>query len=184
MQKEVVMSNIIRGGIAGGLATVGMTAAMMLMHRGLPARQRYCLPPEQIVAELLERAKLEHPPTHHQFEWLSMLAHHGYGASMGAAYGAFQGPHHTLSPSPVVRGMGFGLVVWAISYCGWLPAFGMDASATREPAPRNALTVVSHLVWGGITGWLTGAASPTRAQRHQPVAGNLAEARSVFLTHR
>ena len=160
MPTESLRTSIIRGGIAGGLATVGMTAAMVLMHRCLPARQRYGLPPEQITDELLERVDADHRLTHRQFEVLTMLAHHGYGTSMGAIYGAWEADQRPTAP--VVNGMCFGLLVWAISYCGWLPAIGMDASATREPAQRNALTLLAHLIWGGTTGWLLATAAPAR----------------------
>jgi len=155
MLNQSLLSCAIRGGVAGGLATVGMTAAMLAMHRCLPARQRYGLPPEQIVDEMLNRTDIENQLTDRHFEALTMLAHHGYGTSMGAVYGMVE-PHCRSAP-PVVSGMSFGFVVWALSYLGWLPAMGMDASATREPLQRNALMIVSHLIWGGTTGLLTAA---------------------------
>ncbi len=164
MATQSLMSNAIRGGIAGGVATVGMTAAMMFMYRCLPRRQHYGLPPEQIVDELLERADVDHEFSHRQFEAVAMLAHHGYGTSMGAVYGILE-PHGRHAP-PVVSGMCFGLLVWALGYLGWLPAMGMDAAATREPAQRNALTILSHLIWGGTTGLLT-AITPTTPAHHR-----------------
>lgn len=160
MPNQSLLSFAIRGGVAGGLATVGMTAAMLAMHRCLPARQRYGLPPEQIVDEILTTADLENRLAQRQFEALTMLVHHGYGTSMGAVYGIVES--HCRPAPPIVSGMSFGFVVWTLSYLGWLPAMGMDASATREPLQRNALTIVSHLIWGGTTGLLTAAsqASP------------------------
>src|SRR5690606_17615601 len=105
------------------------------------------------------------------FEALTMVAHHGYGASMGAVYGGLQGANQ--STSPVINGMCFGLFVWAMSYCGWLPAMGMDASATREPAQRNALTLLAHLLWGGTTGWLTATGSSSVTNRSRPPRNRL-----------
>jgi uncharacterized membrane protein YagU involved in acid resistance len=166
MPEDSLLSNAIRGGIAGGVATVGMTAAMICMHRCLPRGQRYGLPPEQIVEELLERADVDHEVSHREFGAMAMLAHHGYGTAMGAVYGILvpQVPH----APPVVSGMSFGLLVWALSYLGWLPAMGMDAAATREPAQRNALTILSHLIWGGTTGLVTAIIPTTPAHRRTP----------------
>ncbi len=155
-------SNAIRGGLAGAVATIGMTAAMVWMHRRLSIRQRYGLPPEQIVDELLERADAEGELSQEQFKSLTMVVHHGYGTAMGSAYGILS-PH--LRSSPIAGGVCFGFAVWAVGYLGWLPALRMDASAMREPCQRNAMTIASHLVWGAITGWLIKAAEESAVRR-------------------
>ncbi len=162
MLKDSLLPRVVRGGIAGGLATVGMTAAMLLMHRCLPARQRYGLPPELIVDETLERVGLEQPLTQPQFEALAMLAHHGFGVSMGAVYGVLE--PQLRATRPVVSGSSYGLLVWALSYLGWLSALEMEASATKEPHQRNALTIASHVIWGASLGALTAAVRNAETQ--------------------
>jgi hypothetical protein len=48
----------------------------------------------------------------------------------------------------LMRGIFFGLVVWAGSYLGWVPAAGILPPATEAPARRNALMIGSHFLWG------------------------------------
>lgn len=46
-------------------------------------------------------------------------------------------------------GMGYGLLVWVVSYMGWLPAVRLFPYAPKsEPAPRNALMIFAHFVFG------------------------------------
>jgi putative membrane protein len=151
MPNDLHSNDALRGAAAGAIATVGMTAAMVVLHRLLPAHQRYGLPPEQIVDDVLDRADMTHL-SNPQFKVLSMAAHHGYGTTMGALYGLLS-PH--VRTSPVLSGACFGMAVWSASYLGWLPAMRMRASAIQEPRERNALTIATHLVWGGLTGLLT-----------------------------
>jgi uncharacterized membrane protein YagU involved in acid resistance len=42
----------------------------------------------------------------------------------------------------------FGLVVWASSYLGWLPALHVLPSASHVNVGRNFMVIASHLVWG------------------------------------
>lgn len=155
--ENTVLENAIRGSLAGAVATVGMTAVMVMLHRRLPRQQRYGLPPEQIVDEVLQRAEVDAARSQPQFEALAMTAHHAYGCTMGAVYGVL--PVRWRLP-PLASGVGFGMLVWAAGYLGWLPALRMDASATREPLRRNGMTIASHVVWGALTGLL--AAAPKR----------------------
>jgi uncharacterized membrane protein YagU involved in acid resistance len=163
MSASSLKEGVIRGSIAGAVATVGMTAAMLWMYRRLPRRERYGLPPEQIVDDLLDRADAADALSQHQFETLSMAAHHGYGATMGAVYGALS--PHIRSGNPIATGTCFGLAVWALSYLGWLPAWKMRASATHEPLERNMLTITAHIVWGALTGLLAAQREPTQVTR-------------------
>jgi len=52
----------------------------------------------------------------------------------------------------VAKGVGFGLLVWAGSYLGLLPAVGLHRPATRESARRNGMMIASHVVWGAVLG--------------------------------
>ena len=149
-------SMMLKGALAGFLATAPMTLAMDAMHRQLPAHERYPLPPSDITAELTEEAGVRQhldPPEHIA---LTMLAHFGYGAAAGALYGPIS--RHT-GLSPVASGVVFGLGVWTVSYLGLLPALGILRSATEHPARRNELMIASHVVWGAATGLLTSSLS-------------------------
>jgi putative membrane protein len=84
---------------------------------------------------------------------------------MGAVYGPVS---DRVKAPPVVKGMGFGLLVWAASYLGIVPALGLIAPATRHRAQRNALMIVAHLVWGATLGLLTAWWSPRKQEPQSP----------------
>jgi uncharacterized membrane protein YagU involved in acid resistance len=155
-----ILSSSAHGALAGSIATVAMTAAMVVMHRRLPRRQRYGLPPELIVDDLMHRLDGPDSLTQRQFESLAMLVHHAYGAAMGSVYGVIA-PH--VRAAPIASGIGYGLAVWAVSYLGWLPALRVSASATHEPIRRNAMTFAAHVVWGASIGWLAKSSGCRRA---------------------
>jgi putative membrane protein len=47
-----------------------------------------------------------------------------------------------------VKGVIFGVVVWAGSYLGLLPLIGISESAHKEPVRMNLMMIAAHLVWG------------------------------------
>lgn len=160
-------AGLLRGALAGTIATGPMTAAMLLLRCLLPPMERYPLPPKQIAVRLLE----DKGPIHNLAEpWrtgVTLVLHFGYGAFAGALYT----PLARRVPLPAaLRGMGFGLGIWAASYLGWLPALGILAPATDHPTGRNILMITAHLIWGAGTGLLvaTGQPPPTSAPHALP----------------
>jgi len=133
----------ISGGAAGLLATFPMTALMNVQHRYLPIHQRHSLPPTKITLRLFRRmgGKLIHPK---KKRWATLFAHYGYGAGSGALYPMVAG---RLPGPQILKGASFGMLLWALSYIGWLPASGLYATHfdTKE---RQSLMITSHLVWG------------------------------------
>jgi hypothetical protein len=130
-------TRLLFGAIAGFAATAAMTSAMTRLTRLLPRRQRYPLPPREIVEALLPESDdaLVRDTT--------MLAHFLYGASSGAFLAAVRPPLN------VSAGAAAGVAVWFGSYFGWIPSFGILTPASRHPARRNALMISAHMVWGG-----------------------------------
>ncbi|MHB8600140.1 MAG: hypothetical protein ACYDER_25435 [Ktedonobacteraceae bacterium] len=53
--------SLVKGALAGTIATFPMTAFMLLMMRALPCRQHYNLPPEKLTDELAKRAGIKQP---------------------------------------------------------------------------------------------------------------------------
>ncbi|HEV2292352.1 MAG TPA: DUF1440 domain-containing protein [Tepidisphaeraceae bacterium] len=159
---------LLAGALAGLAATVPMTIAMEVMFRQLPARQRHPLPPRKITMRVARRAGFAQELNEPQRLGLTLAAHFGYGTSVGALYGTLS---HRVNGPPVVKGMGYALLVWAVSYLGWLPVLGLISPATEHSARRNALTISAHLVWGATLGLLTpahrrgGAWAPRRRLR-------------------
>jgi uncharacterized membrane protein YagU involved in acid resistance len=147
-------------GLVGGLVgTAAMTAAMARMHRELPRRDRYPLPPRRVAMEAAARSGLGPPVLEDERRKVTLVAHFGYGTAMGGVYSLVAPATRwaTLTAGPP-----FGMAVWAGSYLGLLPALGLHPPATRESAPRNALMIAAHLVWGGtLAAVVAGARSVT-----------------------
>jgi uncharacterized membrane protein YagU involved in acid resistance len=125
---------------------------MLATQRFLPKRQQYALPPEIITEELAHRMHVRWHMNKKQVEGATLVSHFGFGAAMGALYGAL-GKKVPL-PSPV-KGVLFGLVVWTASYLGLLPLSGMSESGQREPGRRNLMMIAAHVVWGSTLGVVT-----------------------------
>src|SRR5437660_9844395 len=104
---------LLKGALAGFIATIPMTIFMLATQRFLPKGQRYDLPPEIITKELAHRAHVRHHLNKQQVLGATLVSHFGYGASMGAVY-SLLGKRIPLPT--VVQGVLFGLVVWAGSY--------------------------------------------------------------------
>jgi uncharacterized membrane protein YagU involved in acid resistance len=157
------VSRMVVGSLAGLAATVPMTAFMKAAFRALPARERYPLPPRLITENVGEKAGVWDELSEPERKAATLAAHYGYGAAVGAVYGL-------LAPSlplpPALRGVGYGLGVWAVSYLGLLPGMRLFPPATEEPAGRNALMIAAHLVWG----WALGAMAGTGDERHETSA--------------
>lgn len=147
--QPALVSGLLRGAVAGFLATAAMTAAMEAMHRRLPRQEQYPLPPSEITSVVTVKTGLRQHLDRSGHFVVTILAHFGYGAAVGALYV----PSLRRVPLPAaVRGSLFGVIVWAVSYLGWLPAFGILRPATEHPARRTALMIAAHLVWGSTLG--------------------------------
>jgi uncharacterized membrane protein YagU involved in acid resistance len=143
----------LRGALAGFIATAPMTVFMLATQQFLPKGQQYDLPPELITKELAHRAHVRWHMSKTQILIATLLSHFGYGAAMGALYSPLD---KKVPLPPVVKGVVFGVVVWAGSYLGLLPLVGISESAHREPMRRNLMMVAAHLVWGSAMGLVTG----------------------------
>lgn len=139
------------GAVAGAAATAPMTAVMLVLGKLAAREGRHPFPPRVITAEVTERAGLWQRADEQERDTMTMAGHFGYGAALGAAYGA---PSVTrLLPGPL-GGAAYGLLVWAASYAGWLPAAGIMRPAWRDARGRNLQMIAAHLVWGAALGWL------------------------------
>jgi uncharacterized membrane protein YagU involved in acid resistance len=145
------LRDVVTGGLAGLAATVPMTVVMRGLHALLPAYERYPLPPQQITSKAADAVGLETEAHGLEWELKTHAAHYAYGAGCGAAY-ALAAPH--LPGTPAVKGAVFGIGVWTVSYLGWLPAAGILPPATREPAGRNVVMLLAHVVWGAAAATL------------------------------
>lgn len=149
------MNRLLAGALAGFVATIPMTAAMVAMHRRLPRRERYPLPPREITDVLMDEAVgPDDRPREEGMRALTLAAHFGYGAAAGSLFGP-------IAPVTPVRaaaaGVAYGLAVWTGSYLGLLPVLGILVPATEHPPRRNALMIAAHVAWGATLGAAVGA---------------------------
>lgn len=147
---EPLTAHMVRGALAGLIATVPMSLTMIVMHQYLPSEQRHPLPPRQISDKVSHHLRMDRLIDDAQAR--TLVSHFAYGAAAGAIYGGMVRQPPVLS---TLSGVGFGLAVWAGSYMGWLPALGILSPATEQPAHRNLLMIIAHVVWGAVTGVLT-----------------------------
>ena len=158
------LGSLLRGALAGLAATAAMSAVMVGRKKhGKLGR----MPQEKIVRGLLDRAGLERP-SRPVLDALALGSHLAYGAGTGGLYSAV---HRRLgSPVGVVDGMVYGLLVWAASYAGWIPALGIMRPPHRDRQHRPTTMILSHLVYGGVLGALAGRGGrrPRRADVESP----------------
>lgn len=137
----------LSGGVAGLAATVPMTLVMKVLERRLPSDER--LPSAQepllIVDQLLRAVGVEQELSERQKRRLTWGAHFGYGTASGIGYAFLAG---RLPLPTATRGALYGVLLWALSYGGWLPALRILPLPTRRALGRNAVLIASHLVWG------------------------------------
>ena len=142
---------LLKGALAGFIATAPMSISMILGWRLLPDREKYHLPPRLITEEIAERLGIENRIPEEGLIGLTILSHFGYGAVFGATYAVFE---HRIPAHSSLKGAMAGVALWTGSYLGWLPAMGILTPATRHPWRRNLLMIVAHVIWGVTLGEL------------------------------
>ncbi len=138
------MNRFFASTLAGFAATAPMTLVMQIGHRW-PRREPSPIPPQQITEEIAKRAGVESHLDEARLTAATWAAHFGFGAAGGGVYGLFA----AKIPLPAtLKGAIWGLVVWSVSYLGWIPAAQILPPATKHSTRRNFLMIAAHLVWG------------------------------------
>jgi len=138
------MAEIRQGALAGFVATAPMTVVMWALDRGRhPTEQS--LPPEQITRNLARRTGLHRFMNERGKKAVAWVSHFGYGTATGAAYPLTA---ERIPVSEKVKGPLYGLLIWALSYPGWLAAVRIMPPAPRQSAWRNLALVAAHAIWG------------------------------------
>lgn len=141
----MILRRLVGGALGGLVATVPMSAGMIAArHAGILGEH----PPKRLVRSLLPGGG---PHKKRQGEdALATVAHVGFGLVGGATYGLFV-PRRVVGAT---SGILYGLVVWAVSYQGWVPAIGAMPPADRDRPGRPATMVAMHVVYGAVLGRL------------------------------
>ncbi|MCW2713915.1 MAG: hypothetical protein JWN88_962 [Frankiales bacterium] len=152
-RRPLLSRSVVRGAAAGLTGTTAMSVLMLLSDRlGLLGRQ-----PPQAISDRAVHLVGGDLPSESESRALGVLAHLGFGVAAGGAY--------ALLPArlpPVLRGSAWGLLVYAVSYQGWVPALGALPPASRDRRDRVAVMVTSHLVYGAVLGATERALRPER----------------------
>jgi uncharacterized membrane protein YagU involved in acid resistance len=143
----MIFLRLLLGVICGIVATGPMSVVMVLLHRRLPASERYPLPPREITTKALAQFIEPRKVSREGRAALTWLAHFGYGGAAGALYASAKA---WVPGGAITRGPLLGLAVWAASYLVLLPALHVLTPAADHPLRRNALMIGAHLVWGWV----------------------------------
>jgi hypothetical protein len=119
------------------LATGAMSGVLLAAAAAEVMREQ---PPVLIVRKFLPN--LQEPLV----QAASWAAHFAYGAAGGALH------HAVLLRSSPAAGAGYGLLLYAGSYEGWVPVAGILPPAHADDRRRVAVMVAAHLVYGAVLG--------------------------------
>ncbi len=142
---------LVDGGIGGGVGTVAMSLVMLGARRADLVGE---LPPTRMAAALLDVVSVRGGPGWVR-DMLAVVLHLGFGAAAGSFFALLR-VRLRLPVAPVLQGLAYGLVVWLVSYMGWVPAVGLLPVATRDEPRRPVVMVCAHGVYGAVLGALVG----------------------------
>lgn len=142
------MRLITRGAVAGLVGTMVMSAAFLAAKEAgmVPGKVQ----PKEIAENLEEKLGVRDylPKPAFQASWI--ILHFGYGTSSGVAY-AFSQEKALNIERPSLLGPLFGILLWALGYCGWLPIFGLYPPPTQVPMRKVGVNVLTHIIYGTAT---------------------------------
>ena len=143
----------VAGGLVGGLIGAGvMSAGHTLLARITHDQRDEDRKDEDQeedatikVADRLSRAVRRRPLASHETPAAANLVHYGFGAAMGAVYGAAA----AVAPATTVGvGLGFGASVWLGAHAIVVPALGLARSPVREAPGKEGRELMLHLAYG------------------------------------
>lgn len=136
--------SLVKGIIAGVIGGVAGTIAMTFATRLFPPRTEEEPDATEEVAEKLAGHSLS-PETK---EVAGEAIHWGFGAAVGAAYGALA----EYYPAATAReGASFGMALEALTHETALPALGLGAEPEDQSLRERASEVTAHVVYGVTT---------------------------------
>jgi len=154
---SAIRAALVDGGIGGGVGTMVMSLVMRGARRAGLVRE---LPPARMAAALLDAVGVRARPRWAR-DALAAVLHLGFGVAAGLLFALVCG--RLRAPlAPALQGLAYGLVVWLVSYMGWVPAFGLLPAATRDEPRRPVVMVLAHLLYGAVLGALVGRRSQRR----------------------
>ncbi len=139
----------MHGALAGTLATTVMTGFFGLARwTGLYPEQ---FPPTKITKSALDAVGLRAETGDDAEIAVAAAAHWAFGTGAGAVFGVLQKWLHLRLPG-ILQGAAFGLLVWIVSYMGWVPAAGLMSHPRNQRPDQVLVLVASHVVYGASLG--------------------------------
>jgi glycine/D-amino acid oxidase-like deaminating enzyme/nitrite reductase/ring-hydroxylating ferredoxin subunit len=149
--------SLVRGGLAGAVATLAMTAALAV-PKATGALGEF--PPKKLMRRMRRRVGVR-GVSRSGDAVLTVLGHWGFGMAVGSLFGLLHRKQRGLAQSSLL-GAGYGLAVWAASYAGFIPALGLMRPPHRDKPGRPTSMVAGHLVFGSVLGAVVDRAAESR----------------------
>lgn len=158
----VAARGLVRGMAGGVIATAAMSALMLGAQKaGLMGQ----MPPTKITNSMLGALGIRRKTPEPAKKALAVLTHFAFGGACGALFGAASAVAHERSrSSPLARdprlatlaGVLYGSAIWATSYAGWVPAFGIMPRPENDRPGRPTSMVLAHWVFGAVLAKVAG----------------------------
>lgn len=136
--------SIAKGAIAGLLGGIVATAAKSAVENIYPPRTHgEPEPPAVLTGKLGDRVL-----TVKQNRLVQDTIHWGFGATVGAAYGALA---EFYPPATAKQGASFGMALVALTHDSTLPILGLAARPQAQTKREHTSELASHIVYGVVT---------------------------------
>jgi hypothetical protein len=161
------LSDAMLGAVAGVIGASCMTLLRMVAHRAGLIDQMV----PQAVEQALERKAEARPPAGGS-RAADQALHLGYGAVMGALYGAVV--DRPAGAPRAGRALSYGVAQWAFGAMVLLPGLGIARPAWRKGMTENAVDLAAHVTYSAITAFVAGQfaeqeeSSPRAGHRASP----------------
>jgi putative membrane protein len=129
--------SLAKGLLAGLVAGLVATAAKSCVEKFYPPRVHGEPEPPEALAEKLA--------DHDTKAYASEAIHWGFGAAVGAAYGALA---EYFPAATAKEGATFGLTLMTLTHETALPAMGLSEEAGDQSARERTSEATSHLIYG------------------------------------
>lgn len=147
------MMNLTRRAAYGALGGVGGTLVLSGLRQVLArAELVQKTAPEQVVDRLEELGLVEDWSPGAQ-RLLTVVAHLGYGISIGAVLGLLRRERGGPAEEAAV-GSALGLLAWGAGWATWLPLTGVHSPPWTQRTPKVLLPVLDHAAFGAVWGLL------------------------------
>ncbi len=136
--------SLAKGLLAGLIGGLVATAAKTLVEKVYPPRIHGEAEPPEVLAEKVAGHELAGP----QKEVATEAIHWGFGAVVGAAYGAVA----EYYPAATAKdGAGFGMTLSSLTHGMALPAMGLTAEPEEQTTRERTSEMATHVVYGVVT---------------------------------